>query len=82
MFQLKIQTLPPHILYNLPLLFCIFCHPIFVSSATPFLYHLPHHFENLKYAYIVVPYVVADMEMDMVADMEVDKVADMVAENF
>ena len=46
------------------------------------LYHLPHHFEKLKYAYIVV----ADMEVDMVADMGVDKVAnkvaDMVAEIF
>ena len=38
------------------------------------LYHLPHHFEKLKYAYIVVAYMVADMEVDMVADMEVDKV--------
>ena len=41
------------------------------------LYHLPHHFEKLKYAYIVVAYIVADMEVDMVADMEVDMVADM-----
>ena len=41
------------------------------------MYHLPHHFEKLKYAYIVVAYMVADMEVDMVADMEVDMVADM-----
>ena len=81
-FHLPFSHLPPHILYHLPPLFCIFCHLIFVSSATPFLYHLPHHFEKLKYAYIVV----ADMEVDMVADMGVDKVAnkvaDMVAEIF
>ena len=72
-YHLPFRHLPPHILYHLPPLFCIFCHLIFVSSATPFLYHLPHHFEKLKYAYIVV----ADMEVDMVADMEVDMVADM-----
>ena len=41
------------------------------------LYHLPHHFDKLKYAYIVVAYMVADMKVDMVADMEVDMVADM-----
>ena len=76
-FHLPFSHLPPHILYHLPPLFCIFCHLIFVSSATPFLYHLPHHFEKLKYAYIVVAYIVADMEVDMVADMEVDMVADM-----
>ena len=51
--------------------------PYFVSFATPFLYYLPHHFEKLKYAYIVVAYMVADMKVDMVADMEVDMVADM-----
>ena len=77
-YHLPFRHLPPHILYHLPPLFCIFCHPIFVSSAAPFLYHLPHHFEKLKYAYIVVAYVVADMEVDMVADMEVDKVIDIV----
>ena len=79
-FHLPFSHLPPHILYHLPPLFCIFCHLIFVSSATPFLYHLPHHFEKLKYAYIVVAYMVADMEVDMVADMGVDKVADKVAD--
>ena len=31
----------------------------------------------MKYAYIVVAYMVSDMEVDMVADMEVDMVADM-----
>ena len=35
-FHLPFDHLPPHILYHLPHLFCIFCHLIFVSSATQF----------------------------------------------
>ena len=36
--------------------------------------------KKLKYAYIVVAFMVPDMEVDMVADMGVDKVADKVAD--
>ena len=35
-FHLPFDHLPPHILYHLPHIFCIFCHLIFVSSATQF----------------------------------------------